>query len=241
MGKYIQIGRAYISWQAMHDRCYNKKSSSYNDYGGRGIKVCEQWHSEEGFDNFIENMSGKPAKDFSLDRINVNGDYEPANCRWADNLQQANNRRDNHFIVVNGEKGSISEMARKYNMNKERIRYRLKRGWSPEDACIVQTNKRKSNDIIVTYKGVSKRLSEYAKDYGVGFSTLKHRLKIGWTVEKTLTTPVKKSKIYIVFGETGTLIQLARKFNSVISAKSIEDRIRRGWSIEDAFSKPLRK
>lgn len=237
MGEYTKIGMAYINWQAMHDRCYNIKNSSYADYGGRGIKVCESWHGENGFDNFIVNMGGRPAKAFSIDRIDVNGDYCPRNCRWADSFQQANNKRDNHFIIVNGEKGTISQMAIKYDIHKERIRDRLKRGWTPEEACEVTIRGKRSNDVIVDYNGVSKRLSDWSRDVNIEFSTLRYRLLNGWTPEEAFTTPTKP--MYQVFGEVGSLSYFCRRFN--IGKKIVSERLRSGWDLEQALTKEVQR
>jgi hypothetical protein len=81
---------AYQSWQGMRQRCRNPKATQYAAYGGRGIKVCDRWlHS---FKNFLADMGKRPAGK-TLDRINVDGNYEPGNCRWATQTVQANNRR----------------------------------------------------------------------------------------------------------------------------------------------------
>ena len=88
----------YATWHGMKQRCYNAKSTSYRNYGGRGIKVCDRWlkgdGKKSGFQCFLDDMGAKPSKSLSLDRYpNTNGNYEPDNCRWATRKQQAASRR----------------------------------------------------------------------------------------------------------------------------------------------------
>jgi hypothetical protein len=83
----------YITWINMKQRCLNPKNHKYPIYGGRGIKVEDVWLGEEGFNNFVKDMGLKPDKFYSIDRINVDGNYGPTNCKWSTPKEQANNRR----------------------------------------------------------------------------------------------------------------------------------------------------
>ncbi|HFJ9368552.1 hypothetical protein [Bacillus pacificus] len=80
----------YNSWHHMKQRCLNPNNDRYKDYGGRGITVCERWLN---FENFLEDMGEKPSPEHSLDRIDVNGNYEPSNCKWSDKYEQVDNQR----------------------------------------------------------------------------------------------------------------------------------------------------
>lgn len=84
----------YRVWSSMKSRCLNKNHHAYKDYGGRGITVCDRWLAYDGFENFILDMDWRPTSDYSLDRINNSGNYEPSNCRWAlRSIQQGNRRK----------------------------------------------------------------------------------------------------------------------------------------------------
>lgn len=89
----------YKVWQGMRQRCENENDKSFKNYGGRGIAVCPRWQS---FANFFADMGERPSDSHSLDRIDVNGDYEAGNCRWATMAQQARNKRTNLVVRVGG-------------------------------------------------------------------------------------------------------------------------------------------
>ena len=133
--------RTKRSYHSMKQRCYNEKCKDYYLYGGRGIKVCDRWL--ESFENFLEDMGDRPSKNHSIDRIDVNGDYSPKNCRWADNKTQMRNRK---------------------------------------------------NTKIINYKGLVKPISQFCEELALPYRVVYERIKMGWSVEKAFTTPVRVYK-----------------------------------------------
>ena len=119
----------YSTWCGMHSRCYNIKQKTYENYGGRGIRVCERWHD---VDNFINDMGPKPSPNHKIERIDNDGDYCPENCKWATDQEQANNTRKNRFIEYQGQIKSVSEWSRIVNIDSKTISYRILHGWTPE-------------------------------------------------------------------------------------------------------------
>lgn len=120
----------YGSYRAMLDRCYREKAKNYPQYGGRGIKVCEEWHYIEEFEKWA-NASGFRIG-MTLERKDVNGDYCPDNCTWATKKEQANNRRNTMFIEHNGERHSVGEWADIVGLSRSTISSRVYRGMPPE-------------------------------------------------------------------------------------------------------------
>lgn len=120
------------SWIGMIRRCTNPKYKGFERYGGRGIQVCERWSI---FENFIADMGHKPTPLHSIDRFpNVDGNYEPSNCRWATSKQQAQNRRDNALLTFRGETKCITAWEEQFGFSRFTIRQRLNRGWPVEKA-----------------------------------------------------------------------------------------------------------
>lgn len=118
--------RLYRIWNGMKFRCYNNKSNNYKNYGYRGIKICEEWHNFENFYKWA--IKNNYSKELTIDRINVNDDYEPKNCRWVDKTIQARNTRKNHFLVYKNEKLCLSEWSEKTGLHPSTIAYRTKIG-----------------------------------------------------------------------------------------------------------------
>jgi hypothetical protein len=120
----------YWAWIAMKKRCNNPKAANYKNYGGRGIGVCSRWNGS--FSAFVADMGEKPTAKHSLDRKDVNGNYEPSNCRWATPIEQGNNRRNNRTCECYGMSKTVSEWSRISLVGTHAIYSRLKCGWSPK-------------------------------------------------------------------------------------------------------------
>lgn len=122
----------YGSYHSMMDRCYRKKAANYSLYGGRGIKVCDEWHNVKLFGEWAECNGYMPG--LSLDRIDANKDYSPDNCRWVTAYEQANNRRNTLYLTRNGETHTISEWSKITGIKRSTINNRVCRGWTDERA-----------------------------------------------------------------------------------------------------------
>ena len=120
--------RLHREWRKIRYRCSKLGHDRWEDYGGRGITVCPEWrNSFEAFRDWA--LANGYRDDLTIDRINVNGNYCPENCRWVTNQVQQNNRRDNHYIEYNGEKHTITEWARLYGLKENALVHRILRGW----------------------------------------------------------------------------------------------------------------
>lgn len=115
----------YGVWHHMLRRCSESSNKSYANYGGRGIRVCERWGK---FAAFIADMGPRPPH-MTLERIDVNGNYEPSNCRWATMLEQGANKRNNLVATIDGVTRHVAEWARVSGLNRRTIEARVHRGW----------------------------------------------------------------------------------------------------------------
>jgi hypothetical protein len=129
----------YKSWASLKARCLNPNNADYPDYGGRGITVCDRW--SDSFEAFYEDMGARP-EGSSIDRIDVNGNYEPTNCRWATGVEQAQNKRETRWVSFRGEKLSMIEACRRAGLST--MKYKViharvhKRGLTFEQALAME-------------------------------------------------------------------------------------------------------
>lgn len=132
----------YRTWLGVLKRCNCPDAPGYQHYGGRGIRVCERWAS---FDCFFQDMGPRPSDDHSIERRDVNGHYEPANCTWATITEQSRNKRDTIWLELNGTRRCLREWAEILGIHPTTLLARLRHGWSAERALTTPVNVRKRN------------------------------------------------------------------------------------------------
>lgn len=128
-------------WAKMKVRCYNSKEKAYKNYGARGIRICDEWLNDVSAFWEWSKKNGY-ADNLTIDRIDVNGNYEPSNCRWVDRKTQCNNQRNNHYIDYKGEHLTLSQIEEKYSINQHRLACRLLAGWDVKTAIETPVMKR---------------------------------------------------------------------------------------------------
>lgn len=184
--------RLYRIWQNMKDRCYNEKNKYYNDYGARGITVCDEWirdytnfkswAEENGYDknlNWVE---------CSIDRIDNSKGYSPDNCRWVSAKVQANNRRNNVYYSYNGEEHTLRQWSGILGFDYELVKGRIWSGWSFEKAISTRAKAAK----MYTYKQETHSIPEWAEIVGVSDKAIYNRLEHGLTIDEALEKPFRK-------------------------------------------------
>lgn len=122
----------YYTWRCMKSRCYNPRTKKYKYYGGKGIRICERWMNEDGFNNFLNDMGPKPPG-HTIERKENRGDYTPGNCRWATRWDQARNTSQVKMIEFNGKNQCVKDWATDLGFKVECLYYRIKAKWSIKD------------------------------------------------------------------------------------------------------------
>ncbi len=132
----------YNAWMHMLHRCNNPKDKAFKHYGAKGVNVCARWSNS--FDDFYADMGPRPSADYSLDRIDSTGDYEPSNCRWANRIEQANNKRHNKRVDFFGEMLTAREIADRTGVAVKTVKSRIYEGMSAEKIASKTTHIRKN-------------------------------------------------------------------------------------------------
>lgn len=127
----------WVAWMGMTQRCENKNSPQYKDYGGRGIRVCRRWRAS--YSAFLLDVGRRPSPSHTLNRKNNNKGYSPRNVNWATWREQNNNRRTNLFFRLDGSKKTAMEWARLYGIKPALVYKRLKRGWTIEESLLTKS------------------------------------------------------------------------------------------------------
>lgn len=164
----------YGTWRQMIERCENPNQKHYDRYGGRGISVCEEWHDFWKFVDWSDSVGGRP-DGYTIDRINNDGDYEPSNCRWADQATQKRNTSNNFIVEYNGVSKPLIDWSIETGINHQTLTNRLKRGWSVERALTEKPNSNshsisryktlycydRENNLVAKYKNLSELPPEF--------------------------------------------------------------------------------
>jgi len=134
-----KAGSTYHSWRNMMRRCYDPRNPSYLNYGGRGIRVCDQWRND--FKRFVNDVGDRPIGK-TLDRIDNDKNYQPGNVRWATAKEQARHRRNNRVVVVEGIAAPVTQHCERYGIGSTKAYLRLDAGWTPDNAFLVPDQSR---------------------------------------------------------------------------------------------------
>jgi len=152
----------YKIWRAMINRCYKKNNTAYSDYGGRGITVCDRWLNS--FESFYADMGKRPSKEYSIERKNVNGNYDTSNCKWATTKEQSRNKRNNVVLTLDGESMCLMDWSIKTGIGHKTLSARIKMGLSPKEILTQTDYKSRPHNPKTTF--LQRKIMKEAKDAG---------------------------------------------------------------------------
>lgn len=143
MAQHRERHPVYWTWQAMLQRCKNPSHKYYKDYGGRGIKVCDEWHDPVVFINWA--LANGWQRGLSIDRIDNSGNYEPSNCHWVTQKEQTRNRRSNHLITFDGKTQTVVQWAEEVNISPRTLYSRINQSHWPIERALTEPVRRVTN------------------------------------------------------------------------------------------------
>lgn len=228
----------HVAWNSMKSRC-RPSSRDHSKYHDRGISVCDEWKGEGGYEAFLTCVGRRPSLQYSIDRIDNDGDYEPGNVRWATKKEQARNRRDNKRLTIDGVTKCVVEWSEVSGVSSTAINYRLGCGLSHSDAVFKDPDRRAK----LTIDGVTKAILEWEKESAVGLATIVSRIKHGWLPFDAVFKPngrgehLKRRKLLEIDGNDKTLKEWSEI--SGIGSRTIYSRLYKGWPPKDAVFTPL--
>lgn len=164
-------------WRGITQRCTNPKNAAYRWYGGRGIKICDEWQGETGFAAFFAHVGERPSKAHSLDRIDNNGHYEPGNVRWVTQKEQMRNSRAARAVTINGITKSVAGWAEYVGVRPCTMTYRLSKSDDPEYLLRHPESGRRLMSVAID--GVSCSIAEWARRSGLKPGTIARRYRAG--------------------------------------------------------------
>lgn len=188
--------RLYRCYKSMIYRCCNSKCKDYIHYGGRGIQICDMW--KKSFDAFKDwALANGYKEDLTIDRIDVNGNYEPSNCRWISMHDQQYNKRESNYVFnkiikYNGEEHTLREWSNLVNIPYKVLRIRYLRGWSIDK---IFTEPIRHKNVYLEYDGIIDTVNNWAIRFGLPASTFKNRL---YTNNKDIYAVVEKYNMRLV-------------------------------------------
>jgi hypothetical protein len=184
------------TWISMRRRCTAKSHHQYSEYGGRGIVICDRWND---FLLFLEDMGCRP-DGHTIDRIDNDGPYSPENCRWALPVVQINNRRNTSTLTYRGEKMSLADWSARTGIPRKTLAMRFHQRWSaqkiletphkprqaPRKRSEIPPPSRRNRRYSLTLDGVTKSAAQWARDLGIKYDTIKHRIYGGLSDREVL-------------------------------------------------------
>lgn len=230
--------RLYRIWQGIRQRCLKTYSPEWDDYGGRGITVCDEWESSfEAFRTWA--LSHGYKDDLTIERIDNNDGY-PENCRWATIQEQALNKRSNIKVIIGGQCKTVSQWSSITGISQHTIYSRIKKGWKPELACLTPLLR---NRTCITIGDTSDSLTGWARRLNVSRDLIKHQAaRSGQSIEETISgiltdgADKRRGRKITIDGYSLTISEWARKTGNIETM--IRQRLFNGWPEKEAILTP---
>lgn len=222
----------YSAWASMQSRC-KPRHKNHDRYFDRGIRVCDEWLGQGGFERFLDHVGRRPGKSFTFDRIDNNRGYKPGNVRWVTWETQQRNKGNNRMVTIDDQTRCVAAWSEISGINQQVIGSRLSTGWEPKRAVFEKVGVARQFDI----DGKSMSVTEWAKVSGVNRVVVSARLAKGWDPKRAVFTPVTKERLIEIDGETLCVAEWARR--SGVKYITIVARLNRGWDPKRAvFDSP---